>query len=299
MIVTCPTCAAKYRVRDEAVPPGGAELECPTCKAIFVAHPPRREDPEVTALAEKLVRQKEQSDKRQRELEASLSRTLATKEELTRKLQDRELELARLEAQLTEAQRRVDDKQSELVRSEARAQTAEASLLRLGDELRRTEAQLATVDANGEELTSVKLLLLETQRRERQALADIAVANQLVASLQAEVGLAAVRAPSSTFGPGLGADHSQQIAQLNAEITQLQERLSSSTASSTSSTSSADASSAQLRSLVAAVGPLLWGLEQSLAYFEQFAGNEPALANHVRQLRLLQKVLQRLVDEGA
>jgi hypothetical protein len=42
---------------------------------------------------------------------------------------------------------------------------------------------------------------------------------------------------------------------------------------------------------------MLWGLEQSLGYLEQYAANEATLAGHVRQLHLLEKVLKRLVDE--
>jgi hypothetical protein len=49
--------------------------------------------------------------------------------------------------------------------------------------------------------------------------------------------------------------------------------------------------------MIAAIGPMLWGLDNSITYLEQFAGNEKTLAGHVRQLRLLQKVLQRLADQ--
>jgi hypothetical protein len=44
---------------------------------------------------------------------------------------------------------------------------------------------------------------------------------------------------------------------------------------------------------------MLWGLENSVAYLEQFSANDATLGGHVKKLRLLQKVLQRLVDEGA
>jgi hypothetical protein len=52
----------------------------------------------------------------------------------------------------------------------------------------------------------------------------------------------------------------------------------------------------ELAGLVGAVTPMLWGLEQALGYLEQFADGEPTLASHVRQMRLLQKVLTRLGD---
>ncbi len=40
MIVTCPGCASKYRVRNEAVPQEGARMRCPKCETLFLAKPP-------------------------------------------------------------------------------------------------------------------------------------------------------------------------------------------------------------------------------------------------------------------
>ena len=40
MIVTCPGCAANYRVRNEAVPGGGAKMRCPRCGTVFLALSP-------------------------------------------------------------------------------------------------------------------------------------------------------------------------------------------------------------------------------------------------------------------
>lgn len=40
MIVTCPRCSAKYRVRNESVPEEGARLRCPSCDALFLAKLP-------------------------------------------------------------------------------------------------------------------------------------------------------------------------------------------------------------------------------------------------------------------
>lgn len=40
MIVTCPGCASKYRVRNEVVPPEGARMRCPKCETLFLAKPP-------------------------------------------------------------------------------------------------------------------------------------------------------------------------------------------------------------------------------------------------------------------
>ncbi|HEY1097389.1 MAG TPA: zinc-ribbon domain-containing protein, partial [Myxococcota bacterium] len=41
MIVTCPGCASKYRVRNEAVPAEGARMRCPKCETLFLAKPPQ------------------------------------------------------------------------------------------------------------------------------------------------------------------------------------------------------------------------------------------------------------------
>jgi predicted Zn finger-like uncharacterized protein len=40
MIVTCPGCASKYRVRNETVPADGARMRCPKCETLFLAKPP-------------------------------------------------------------------------------------------------------------------------------------------------------------------------------------------------------------------------------------------------------------------
>jgi predicted Zn finger-like uncharacterized protein len=40
MIVTCPGCASKYRVKSDAVPDAGARMRCPKCETLFFARPP-------------------------------------------------------------------------------------------------------------------------------------------------------------------------------------------------------------------------------------------------------------------
>ena len=40
MIVTCPGCTSKYRVRNDAVPSEGARMRCPKCSTLFLAKPP-------------------------------------------------------------------------------------------------------------------------------------------------------------------------------------------------------------------------------------------------------------------
>lgn len=249
MIVTCPSCSSKYRVRDEAVPPEGAELECPSCKAVFVAHPPRR-DVDVGAGG----------------LESALKKAEGAKEELLRQLSLKDTELGKLEV---------------------RAQTAESKVARLEAENR----ELRQRAGDTAELNSVKAHLLDVQRKEKAIAAELEVANSLIKSLQAEV--AVLRAGN---GDASKAASTARIDDLQREVEQLREKLRSQVDAATANT--AGGSSPSLRSLVAAVGPLLWGLDQALTYIEPFSTNEATLAGHVKQLRLLQKVLQRLVDEA-
>jgi predicted Zn finger-like uncharacterized protein len=51
MIVTCPGCAGKYRVRNEAVPQEGARMRCPKCETLFLAKPPVGDDASAPAPA--------------------------------------------------------------------------------------------------------------------------------------------------------------------------------------------------------------------------------------------------------
>ncbi len=197
MIVTCPSCSSKYRVRDEAVAPEGAELQCPTCSAVFMAHPPKA-DVGVAAALEKMSRARDVAEKRVAELERALAERPVT---------------------------------------------------------------------NADELLSVKQALIDAQRKQKTTAAELDVANGLVASLQVDIGVLRARgaleakkipSPVDLARPGRG------------------KKLES--------------------GLIAAVGPMLWGLEQSISYLEQFAGKDATLAGHVRQLRLLQKVLARMTD---
>jgi predicted Zn finger-like uncharacterized protein len=258
VIVTCPSCTSKYRVRDDAVPPGGAELECPSCKSMFVAYPPKRIIGEHTGVDQRAP--VVDPGERSRELEAALTSMTAAREELMRRMRDKDVDIARLTA---------------------RASAAEASVATLTTELASAQQRVA----DGQEVLALKQHVHDLQRRERTLAADLEVANSLIASLKAEVQV--LRGGSSTTAQ----QAAQRIEQLQADV----ERLRAQAASQAPATST----SASLRSLIAAVGPMLWGLEQSVGYLEQFAGNEPALAQHVKQLQLLQRVLKRLVDEAA
>lgn len=39
MIVQCPSCASKYRIRDANIPPAGGKIRCPSCSHSFVVYP--------------------------------------------------------------------------------------------------------------------------------------------------------------------------------------------------------------------------------------------------------------------
>jgi predicted Zn finger-like uncharacterized protein len=259
VIVTCPSCTSKYRVKDDAVPAGGAELECPSCQTVFVAYPPKRAVVETTT-----ERQMPGIDpvERSKELEAALTSMTAAREELMRRLRDKDVEVAR---------------------ALARATAAEGSVARLTEELSRSGRA-----GDGAELVSVKQHLLDAQRRERTLSAELEVANSLIASLKAEVSVLKGGDSSSAQ-----AQAAAKIENLQAELGRLREQVMAKTETMTSSSASPS-----LKSLIGAIGPMLWGLEQSVAYLEQFAANEATLASHVKQLHLLERVLKRLVDEA-
>ena len=39
MIVQCPSCASRYRIRDSNIPPSGGKIRCPSCSHSFVVYP--------------------------------------------------------------------------------------------------------------------------------------------------------------------------------------------------------------------------------------------------------------------
>jgi serine/threonine protein kinase len=75
-----------------------------------------------------------------------------------------------------------------------------------------------------------------------------------------------------------------EVQRLKAEVARLEEKIVSLSSLSPSA------------SLIGAVGPLLWGLEQAIAHLATPAAADATLAQHVRQLQLLHAVLKRLVD---
>lgn len=233
---------------------------------MFVAYPPKRSATMTEATGVGLSAPSLDGGERAREFEAALAQMTGARDDLMRRLQDKDVDIARLAA---------------------RASVAEGSVARLTSELATAQARAG--DAH--ELLSVKQLLLDTQRRERTMSADLEVANSLISSLKAEVQVL----KGGNTGPAQ-AQAAHKIEQLQADVQRLRDQLM---AQADAMTAPAAGPSPSVRSLISAIGPMLWGLEQSVGYLEQFAGNEPTLAQHVKQLGLLQKVLKRLVDESA
>jgi predicted Zn finger-like uncharacterized protein len=256
VIVTCPSCSSKYRVRDEAVPPQGAELQCPTCNAHFVAHPPKVDVEQISAALDKVTRAREAAEARVQELESQL----AAGADAHRRLQDEVARLRTAALDAADAQRRLTD----------------------------DVARLRASAADSAELVQVKQQLFEAQKKQRAAAAEVDVANSLIATLQTEVNTLRAQATKSVGLTQTAHRATALQAELEAVRAQLDEALRMQGA--------APAISPELTGLINAAAPMLWGLDQALAYLEQFAGTEPTLAGHVKQLRLLQKVLTRLAD---
>jgi predicted Zn finger-like uncharacterized protein len=256
VIVTCPSCSSKYRVRDEAVPPEGAELQCPTCNAHFVAHPPKVNADQLASALEKVTRARDVAEARVQELEGQL-------------------------AAGADAHRRLQD---EVTRLRAAALDAADTHRRLTDEV----ARLRATAADSAELVQVKQTLFEAQKKQKATAAEVDVANSLISTLQTEVNSLRAQAAKSA---GL-TQVTQRATALQAELDVVRGQLEEAQRAQRGSSSM----SPELAGLTGAVTPMLWGLEQALVYLEQFAGTEPTLAGHVKQLRLLQKVLTRLAE---
>lgn len=279
MIVTCPGCSSKYRVRDEAVPEGGAELRCPTCNAVFMAHPPRHSDTEIAGAVEKLTRAKDAAEQKLGEVEQRLADAERRAHEAEARQQQAEAQIIVLRSEL----------QSTQVEARGAAAPLEAEVLRLRDEVGRL-ASLATVAADAE--TRI-LQLTEDLARARAAAnhaPEVARLTEELNSAQITTGRLLTELEAERQKHAHAAGDGARIAELQHELVRLRDELSRA--------GPRTAASPNLTSLLAAIAPMLWGLEQALQYLEPFAGNEPALAGHVRQLQLLQGLLKRLAQEA-
>lgn len=279
MIVTCPGCSSKYRVRDEAVPAGGAELRCPTCNAVFMAHPPKHSETEIAGAVDKLTRAKEAAEGKLTEAEQRAVDAERRAHEAEARLQQTEAQLIVLTSELQGA------------KAEARGAVVplENEVTRLREELQRMSAH-ASASADAE----VRLLQLTEELARARAAAnhapEIARLSEELNSAQITTGRLLTELEAERQKHAAGEGESRRAAELQQEVVRLRDELSRA--------GSRTGTSERLTALIGAVAPMLWGLEQALQYLEPFAGNEPALANHVKQLQLLHGVLQHLAKEA-
>lgn len=229
MIVTCPSCTAKYRVRDDAVPAEGAQLRCPECATMFLAHRPAQHDRELTDAIDRLTKQNHEAETRVRDLE--------------KRLRDVNAEAERQKAEF----RRLNEEAGHALSLRDR-------------ELADLRAELARRTSDRAELDELKEALINAQKVSGRLTTELDTQRGVIAHLQEEL-VRARQAQASTQGPTGGAAVDEQVL-----------------------------------SLIEAVTPLLWGLDQAVRYLEPFAQREPALAGHVRHLQLLAGVLKRLSD---
>ena len=288
MIVTCPGCTAKYRVRDEAVPPEGAELQCASCAALFVAHPPRHSDSEIGAALERITQAKDAAEQKLAELEGQ-RRNIETR------ALDAEGQVKNLEAQVLGLK-------GEVMSAQADARNMRLPLEIELSELRQDHAKLLE-RANLSAAAETRVLKLDTEL----ARAKAAEANHAPQIERLTQELQSVRTTSGRLSTDLESEQ-QSVQRLLAELKELRHSDGEVTAevkrlkddlSRNAQLMPATATSASVSGLVSAVGPMLWGLEQAIGYLQPFSANEAALAAHVRQLQLLQSVLQRLQKEAA
>ncbi len=291
MIVTCPGCGSKYRVRDEAVPQGGAELKCPSCGAVFVAHPPRHSEEEIATAVDRITKAKDVAEARVAELERAVADAERRALEAEAHVQQIEAQMIVMRselqgvqtdarAQLQPLEDEVQRLRDEIARLSVRASAAQDAELRV---LQMTEevARLRTAANHAPEVDRLKEELLSAQKTTGRLYTDLEVEKQNVSRLEADL----QQLRDKPAGDGL----QDEVQRLRDEL----QRSAQSLAASSPGVPS------DLISLVSAVGPMLWGLEQAIKYLEPFGANEAALAGHVKQLQLLEKVLQRLAQESA
>jgi predicted Zn finger-like uncharacterized protein len=301
VIVTCPGCGSKYRVRDEAVPQGGAELKCPSCSSVFMAHPPKHSDAEIQTALEKMTRAKESADERAAALEKDRA-------ELERRAGEADRRALEAEARLQQAEAQVIVLKSELTSMQ---HDARASLVPLESEIQRLREEAARANARANAASEAELRVLSlteelararaaanhapevarltdelnaAQRGAGRLRTDVEMAQQEIAKLTQQLAQQAAQ----------GAGDNGMQSQLEAELMRLRDQMSNQ-----ATVPPGPALSPTLASLIAAVGPLLWGLEQTVKYLEPFGQAEPALAGHIKQLQLVHGVLTRLTKEAA
>ncbi len=50
MIVQCPSCTSRYRIRDANIPPTGGKIRCPSCSHSFIVYPEAEEEEQKTSI---------------------------------------------------------------------------------------------------------------------------------------------------------------------------------------------------------------------------------------------------------
>lgn len=219
MIVSCPSCPAKYRVRDEAVSEEGAELRCPQCAESFVAFPPKHSEEDLRDALERVGQMKAMVEK---------SRA-AFQQELVKFQEENEQKVSLWQKELLEAREKWHQ------------------LRKVHEKL-----ELDTQRLRGE-LTAQKVLV---ERLQSDALEHTKSAGKDEASaLRSE--LEAVRAQMRETSAQSGASH-------------------------------------EIAGLLAAVAPMLWGLDNAITDMQRGAATEAELENHLRHLRLLSGILKKL-----
>ncbi|WP_461834735.1 DUF3426 domain-containing protein [Desulfothermus sp.] len=71
MIISCPKCNTKYRVKDELLNPDGTKLKCSRCKHIFTFYPEKEDEKEIDGEAKKSI-DKEKQIKTEEKIKLSL-----------------------------------------------------------------------------------------------------------------------------------------------------------------------------------------------------------------------------------
>ncbi len=200
MIVICPKCASKYRVRDEVIPDDGAEMLCPACDTRFVAKAPV---PSYKAI-------KKQAD------------------EYERRALDAEQAKAKMQAELalskTEHNRALLAKDEELSQWRTDAATAKAGtaaltkdITRLADELAAAQNTIAALKADllaarentaklqqQQQMNDAQMGQVEHLRSESNRLREqLALLSNALTKAEGNLAKPAVQSLISAFGPML------------------------------------------------------------------------------------------------
>ena len=62
MILTCPSCGTQYVVKDDAIPPGGRQVRCASCKHSWHQNPETAEEPREAIAAEPTPAQADETE---------------------------------------------------------------------------------------------------------------------------------------------------------------------------------------------------------------------------------------------